>query len=240
MMIKPLRIVSYNIRKAVGVDGKRAPERILDVINQLDADVVLLQEADKRLGERPPALPHKLIETGSDFSIAPVGKNGLSLGWHGNAMLLRKGLQANKIRQLDLPGLEPRGAIVSEITSDAGAFTVVGVHLALLRPWRRRQIQTIVDNLDDAEMARSVIAGDFNEWSEIGGLDAIADSHDILAPGKSFRSNLPLAALDRIALGGSVETVKVGLGDTPLARISSDHLPIWADLKIKPNAGEPK
>ena len=54
---KILRIASYNIRKARGLDQRRAPERIIEVINMLGADVIALQEADLRLGPRPAALP---------------------------------------------------------------------------------------------------------------------------------------------------------------------------------------
>lgn len=48
-----MRIVSYNIRKAVGLDRRRDPERILAILREVDADIVVLQEADRRLGRRP-------------------------------------------------------------------------------------------------------------------------------------------------------------------------------------------
>lgn len=98
-----LRFVSYIIRKARGRDGRRDPRRILDVINARDADVVALQEADLRLGQRPTALPRDAIEAESDFQVLQVATNDLSLGWHGNAVLLRKGLRARDIQRIDLP-----------------------------------------------------------------------------------------------------------------------------------------
>ena len=51
-----LRIASYNIRKCVGLDRRRDPERVLGVIAGLGADIVALQEADRRLGARPSTL----------------------------------------------------------------------------------------------------------------------------------------------------------------------------------------
>ena len=45
-----IRVASYNMRKAIGTDRKRRPERTIDVLNELDADVVALQEADRRFG----------------------------------------------------------------------------------------------------------------------------------------------------------------------------------------------
>ena len=41
-----MRIVSYNVHKARGVDRRYMPERILQVINELEADIVVLQEAE--------------------------------------------------------------------------------------------------------------------------------------------------------------------------------------------------
>jgi endonuclease/exonuclease/phosphatase family metal-dependent hydrolase len=62
-----IRVASYNIRKARGLDQMRRPERTLEVINQLNADIVVLQEADKRLGMRKPAIPRAMIDRETDF-----------------------------------------------------------------------------------------------------------------------------------------------------------------------------
>ena len=40
-----LKIGSYNIQKAIGVDARRRPDRTLKVIRELDCDVLALQEA---------------------------------------------------------------------------------------------------------------------------------------------------------------------------------------------------
>ncbi|MEM1362271.1 MAG: endonuclease/exonuclease/phosphatase family protein [Pseudomonadota bacterium] len=225
-----LRLVSYNIRKAIGIDGKRAPGRILDVINRLEADVVVLQEADKRLGDRPTALPLRMIEGETDLTVAPLADNDVSLGWHGNAILVRKGIDVSGTAQIDLPGLEPRGAVRVDVQSSEGALAVIGTHLALLRPWRRKQIDTILSALNQSDIGASVIAGDFNEWSETQGLERLHESHQILAPGKSFHARRPMAALDRIALGHSLHVDNAGVDQSMTARKSSDHLPVWADI----------
>lgn len=234
-MEKPVRLLSYNIRKAVGLDGRRHPGRILDVINQSDADIVLLQEADKRLGPRPAALHHRMIEDASDYFVVPFASNEVSLGWHGNAILLRKGLTVHRTERLDLPGLEPRGAVLAEVsTPESGPVTVVGAHLGLLRPWRRRQLAKIAASIPAPDAARSIIAGDFNEWSTDKGLEALAGSHTVISPGKTFHANRPLAALDRIAHGTGLRAHGAGVDQSSMARVSSDHLPVWADLYLPP------
>lgn len=45
-----VRIASDNIRKAVGLSWRRDPDRIMQVLNEIDVDVVALQEAVKRTG----------------------------------------------------------------------------------------------------------------------------------------------------------------------------------------------
>ncbi|MGD9812262.1 MAG: endonuclease, partial [Sphingobium sp.] len=57
-----IRVASYNIRKAIGTDRRRSPERILAVLAEIDADVVILQEADRRFGPRVAALPPLLLD----------------------------------------------------------------------------------------------------------------------------------------------------------------------------------
>ncbi len=220
-----MRLASYNIRKCIGLDRKRDPWRILQVINNLQADVVVLQEVDKRLGARPAALPPDLVATESDHLAAPLADNGVSLGWHGNAILLRRGLEVTAVHRIALPGTEPRGAVAVEI---AGALRIVGVHLGLLRRDRRRQLQRIAETFRD-DMPTAIL-GDFNEWRGKAGLEALDDRFQVHSPGRSFHAARPVARLDRIALNQGLLLTDAGVAGTRPAHIASDHLPIWADL----------
>ncbi|MHA6263277.1 endonuclease/exonuclease/phosphatase family protein [Arenibacterium sp. CAU 1754] len=220
-------MASYNIRKTRGLDQQFDPHRILAVINQLGADVVALQEADHRLGDRPASLGRELIESETDFKVAPVAKNSISVGWHGNAVLLRKDLSLLAVDHLDMPGLEPRGAVRVDI--DIGTpVTVVATHLGLMRRHRRRQLEVIAANLEDT--SRAVVLGDFNEWSKNRGLEPLNDRFEVHAPGRSFHAARPLAALDRIAVSKPAHLSDAGVDESPIARRASDHLPVWADL----------
>lgn len=222
---RPLRLVSYNIRKARGLDGRRNPGRVLDVINALDADVVTLQEADRRMGDRPTALPRDMIAQATDFNVVPLASNGVSLGWHGNAVLVRRGLEINSARQIDLPGAEPRGAVA--VTLESG-LTIVGVHLGLLRHSRRRQLRSLIAELSQTQ--KVAIIGDMNEWAVTRGFEALQEDFTLYSPGLSFHAARPIAALDRLALSHGVTLTDAGVDQRPLARMASDHLPIWADI----------
>ncbi len=226
-----LRLASYNIQKAVGVDFRRDPGRIIDVINGLNADVVALQEVDKRLGERPSVLCRRMIETDTDFRIAPLARSEVSLGWHGNAMLVRRDHAIRASGHIDLPGLEPRGAVRVDIETPDGPLALVGAHLGLIRHFRRLQLRTIHGHLDDAPQ-RTVIMGDFNEWSEDRGLEPLAADYTVISPGRSFHAARPIAGLDRFALGREVRLRSAGVEQGALASRSSDHLPVWADVDL--------
>lgn len=223
-----IRVASYNIRKAVGLDGQRKPGRILDVINGLGADVVAVQEADKRLGQRPSALPRGMIEHHTDFKVIPVARNEVSLGWHGNAILVRKGLAASAPGRVAIPSLEPRGAVCVTLGL-ARPVTVIAAHLGLTRRYRRQQIDALKRHADAVDNA--IIIGDFNEWSQTRGLESLSD-FDVISPGATFHAARPIAALDRIALGHGVTATDAGVDETALARRASDHLPIWADITL--------
>ncbi|NNE82133.1 MAG: metal-dependent hydrolase [Silicimonas sp.] len=233
MVEQTLRIASYNIRKARGLDQRRRPERTLQVINELGADVVVLQEADRRLGARPPALPRRMIEAETDFTLVEVSDNGTSLGWHGNAVLMRDASSIAKVTRIDLPGTEPRGAVLVDLEI-GGGLSVVAAHLGLLRSDRRRQLGVLAG--ETASRGPTVIAGDFNEWSHRKGLEPLSDRFATHAPGHSYHASRPVASLDRFALSHGVELRDAGVEQGDIARRASDHLPVWSDISV-PDAG---
>ena len=226
-----MRVLSYNIRKAVGLDRRRNPERVLRVIADSGADVALLQEADRRLGARPAAIPKRLIELESDYDAVDLGATDVSLGWHGNAVLVGPGLRVLGVRRLPLPGLEPRGAVLVEIEgARLGRVVLVGAHLGLLRRWRRRQMHALAEHVPQDDRGRTIIAGDFNEWAPAGGFDPFGRAFRLVTPGRSFHAAYPVAPLDRFVHGAELAVTASGVIRHGAARQASDHLPVWAEF----------
>lgn len=228
------RIASYNIRKALGTDRRRDPHRIMGIIAELAADIVILQEADLRLGARHSALPLHEIQTRTGMIAIPIADNEVSLGWHGNTILVRPSIQVTDLKKLNLPGIEPRGAVIADIAINGGALRVTAAHLGLLRSSRRRQLSALIQTLDALDGTPTLIAGDFNERSLRVGLGRLAHQFTIHAPGKTYHANVPLVALDRIALDQNLTSRGGGVFNTPIARRASDHLPIWMDVGMTP------
>ena len=225
-----LRIASYNLQKCVGLDLRRRPGRILKVINSLAADLVVLQEADKRLSPRKAALPHDMIEA-AGWQIVPFGNPGGSLGWHGNAMLVRPHIHVSTSRHLELPGLEPRGAICADLETPIGPLRIVGLHLGLLRQYRLLQIAAIARTLDRLSPAATVLAGDFNDWSRGTALLGALPGFTFATTPPSFPSPRPVARLDRFAAGPELDITQSGVHSQRPAPVASDHLPVWAEIR---------
>jgi endonuclease/exonuclease/phosphatase family metal-dependent hydrolase len=244
------------MRKAVGTDRRRDPLRVLDVLHEIDADVVALQEADKRVGGRGSAVPHELFDAHSGYQPVPLGvknrrvldrlpKVGAkvdellkvdtrNIGWHGNALLVKPYVQVMDVAALELPTLEPRGAVMAELLVDDRPFRVVGLHLDLSGLWRRRQLRAIVEQIEARPQPMpTVMMGDTNEWRTAAGCLRELDGRFRIAPtGPSFHSRRPVAPLDRIIVDSRLQIDAAGVHHSEAARVASDHLPVWARLRL--------
>ena len=228
-----LTFASYNIHKAVGTDRRRDPERILSVIHELDADIVALQEADRRIGARETCIPRSAIDD-TEWRLIEVAKRPRSIGWHGNALLVRRSLEAHEGEPLDLPTLEPRGAACGELTVDGHRMRIIGTHLDLSGLRRRDQIRSLLGFVNECTRdLPTVIMGDFNQWGRAtGAMREFGDRWAVVTPGKSYPSRQPVATLDRIVASSHWQCVDARVHHTGLAAVASDHLPVVATLEL--------
>lgn len=224
-----LTFASYNIHKAVGLDRRRDPERILAVLHEIDADVVALQEADRRIGRRESVLPRDMLDDLSHYQAVPLNHRPESLGWHGNALLVKRGIKVTEAGIVPLPTLEPRGAVRADLLVAGRRMRVVGMHLDLSGLRRRQQVRTILDHLNrcDGECP-TVLMGDCNEWSlHRGALGEFRTPWRLITPGPSFPARRPVGRLDRLVLSDHWELEEAGVHHSALAARASDHLPVW-------------
>ena len=252
---RTITVASYNMRKAIGIDRRRRPDRVLHVLQEIDADVVALQEADKRIGGRGAAVPHELIDDHGLYKPVPfrvrhkrtlerlpggaraeqlLKLNTRNLGWHGNALLVKKHVGILDVAALDLPMLEPRGAVMAELLIEDRPLRIIGMHLDLSGLWRRRQMRTILEAIHRRQHKMpTILMGDTNEWRDAGACLKELDGGFRIAPtGPSFHSRRPIAALDRIIVDHRLAIEAAGVHASPEARKASDHLPIWARVAL--------
>lgn len=234
-----LIVSSYNIHKAVGTDMRRDPARTVQVIREIGADIVALQEVDRRFGDRRGVLDPELLQ--SETGLTPVALTDRlgtrAHGWHGNLLLLR-GAEVEQAQAVTLPGLEPRGAIIADIRMNGQPLRIITAHLGLLHQSRLLQAQFLTKEIDSGDGRPTLVMGDFNEW-RLGagcslmplrrGLRAVKRSADTIA---SFPAQMPMLPLDRIIGCRRAEVFDLRAHDSALARKASDHLPIRAALKL--------
>jgi endonuclease/exonuclease/phosphatase family metal-dependent hydrolase len=234
-----LRVASYNIRKAVGLDWQRNPARILHVLAEIDADIIALQEVDRRFLGKQGVFPLHTLAQHSNYTfadIADIPDSSQSHGWHGNAILYKKNtlnlISANKLK---LPTLEPRGAISTLFGHASGvSFRMIGTHLSLLGHMRAKQVAAIKLHIQAApHSCPSIIAGDFNEWRTYGkAYQAFDNTYNVITPGPSFHSAYPKLPLDRFVLKGLPQPKNVHIHLSALSLKASDHLPIVMDVDL--------
>jgi endonuclease/exonuclease/phosphatase family metal-dependent hydrolase len=227
---KTYRAATYNIHGCVGTDGRHCPQRVADVINEIDADVVALQEVSTREYEgRTTEHLQWLAERTGHLAIAgPTLTRGA--GPFGNAILTRHPPLRVTRHDLSVPGFEPRGALDVNLDVDGLEVRLVATHLGLRARERQRQVALLLDAIE--HRAHPVILlGDFNEWFPKTAVGRRLSKLGEWSHPRTFPSFFPILALDRIW------AFPLGLLERPprahrskLARSASDHLPLVADL----------
>lgn len=226
-----LVIASYNIHRAVGLDGRRNPTRIAAVIDQLDADLIALQEVEWGL----PAHEHWLEMYASRRGYTLLTDPNIEdhRGRFGNVLLSRHPVSRVDRIDLTIGRFEPRGAIAARIELFGVPHVVVATHLGLRVRERRRQTARIANYLSGSGTLPSILLGDLNEWQwRSRSIRAIARLYEKAPSPRSFPSWRPVFALDRILFRQIGEHPIVRTHLSPLSRIASDHLPVIARLHI--------
>jgi endonuclease/exonuclease/phosphatase family metal-dependent hydrolase len=246
-----LSFASYNIHRCFGTDGHYRPERTVQVIEALDADIVGLQEVDMRLlvDGRPQLdyfgetlVMHAIPGPNNAGGASTTGRRGK----FGNALLSR--WPVRHVRRIDLSvrHFEPRGALDCRIDVDGTLVRVVVSHLGLNAAERRVQVERLLTALephpDDAPL---VVMGDFNEWRPIPGAlggAALRGLDQRFGPSRTprtFPSRLPILPLDRFWVWPEHGLRRLAVYTTPLSRITSDHLPLRAEVAWEAVASPP-
>ncbi|KIN71921.1 endonuclease/exonuclease/phosphatase family protein [Sulfitobacter guttiformis] len=227
MLNDQFTFASYNIRKAIGRDGKRNPQRIVEVLNALSADIVILQEGDLRFKGRRAIFSSADLFDQTGLTVIDVAPQDPGLGWHGNMLLVRAGVEVNSVEPITLPGLEPRGAVVSRLSLGHRKLDLIQSHLGLVPAQRKRQAQLLAGCVNPA--CPTVLAGDLNAaGSAPPSLSPLHAHLDEVVCGPTFPTRWPMIRFDRIFHTRGLKLLDAQVYSTALARQASDHLPVSA------------
>ncbi len=239
-----IRVVTYNIHRAIGVDRRFRPERILEILDSYDPDVVMLQEVDEGAPRSRELDLAREIARALNYGHVAIGHNvELRKGRYGNATLSR--LPILRERNIDLTiGLRKRrGCQHTTIALDARrSLEAFNLHLGLSARERDDQVGLLLRSAEFTRIAAGVpclVAGDFNDWR--------FRLHPIFTEGLAFRSAtdlqgggalatypsfFPQGSLDRIYFRGKLRLLTARRCRLGVSRVASDHLPVIADFDL--------
>ncbi len=243
------RLLTYNIHRAIGIDGRFDPDRIVEILRHHNADIVLLQEVDRAV----PRSDH--LDLGSYFSRhleyrhRAVGMNVLmKKGKYGNATLSRFSIGRQRNIDLTIGRRKGRGAQHTRVTvrnrTRNAVVDLFNVHLSLTARMRRKQVRMLMESTDLANLPSDqpcIIAGDMNDWRGSLKRQRFTPSDFVCATKrrrgsrwaiKTFPSYAPSAGLDKIFYRGNLRLLHIFRSRLKLARVASDHLPVIADFEV--------
>jgi endonuclease/exonuclease/phosphatase family metal-dependent hydrolase len=241
------RVLSYNIHRAIGVDRRFRPERIVQIIANYDADIVLLQEVDEGAPRsRELDLAKELaVELGLPYRA--VGHNvTLRKGRYGNATLSRFPILSERNIDLTIDLWKRRGCQHTAIALNGEKdrrLDVFNLHLGLSAGQRARQIELLARSGEMADLSPTsacLVGGDFNDWRSLlvpfltQGMNFRSATESATGrPLLTYPSFFPRGPLDRIYFRGPLVLQAAYRCRQKLSRVASDHLPIVADFETR-------
>jgi len=240
--MRPLRVVTYNIHKGRGLDGRTRIDRIARVLEDIDADIVALQEVVSHSGrgaehDQAGYLARRL---GLHLAVGEVRQH--RGGVYGNVTLSRWAFHALRVIDITVAGREERAVLRTDVRPGGHLLHVFNVHLGTGFFERRRQagrfLETDLLRALDLSGPR-ILLGDFNEW--VQGLVSHTlrrefqdpDLRDYLPRRRTYPGPLPLFHLDHIYFDNHIEVESARFINTPRTLTASDHLPLVADLRLR-------
>lgn len=244
------RIASYNTHKCRGIHGTVSPERVIRVIEELDADILCLQEiVDAHGGTGKFDQARRIADALPDLNVAFGETRPLHGGRYGNMLVTRFPIHHTRSHNITKSTREERGVLQCSIeVGRALNVNVFNVHLGTGYLERRRQIEVLIgpDILSQPRLSGPrIVIGDFNEWTRGITTRLLQQSFQSDRPirnrrsARTFPGVLPLLSLDHCYYEAPLEMESTKIWRSRRAMIASDHLPLIADfrLPLEPEAG---
>lgn len=241
-MREGFRVVTYNVHKCRGLDFRVSPQRIADVLSEIDADIVALQEvvADGNGHTHENQAKYIADELRLAFSI---GENRLHRGAsYGNVVMTRFDLVGSKNFNISVPGRERRGCLLGDVKlRDASLVHIYNIHLGTALRERNHQVRRLLDAeiLSREHAGPRLVLGDFNDWMR-GMASRLLRSHFHSADPethiphrRTYPSFFPLMTLDHIYYDTHLRLENAFLHKSRAAVVASDHLPLVADFTLR-------
>ena len=224
------------------MDRRIRPRRIVEVLGEINADVIALQEVLSIPDGRPEDDQARFIAEQLKLLHTVGGTRRLRGGIYGNVILSRWPILATHNYDISVRGREQRGCLRADVeVAGSRLMHVFNVHLGTAYLERRHQGRRLIDEaiLNHQELAGPrLMLGDFNEWTR-GLASKLLASHLVSADvrlhlprSRTYPGVLPLLHLDHIYYEDSLQLEAMTLFRSRLSLLASDHLPLVADFQL--------
>jgi endonuclease/exonuclease/phosphatase family metal-dependent hydrolase len=239
-----LRVVTYNVHKCVGIDNRYRPARIVEVLQEVDADIIALQEVLSLEGRSPEDDQARFIAEKLGYHYTLGENRKIDGGAYGNVALSRFPLRTVCNHDLTVMGYERRGCLHIDVSvTPLDQVHVFNVHLGTAFMERRHQGRRLTSRSilkNDELKGPKIVLGDFNEWTRglatrlLGTHLKSVDISKHLGRRKTYPGVFPFMHLDHIYFDGPLELQHLALHRSRKAVMASDHLPLVANFKFSP------
>ena len=238
----------YNIHAGKDAGGVDNLDRVAAVVREAGADIVLLQEVDRRTTR----------SAGVDHAAELARLTGLQMafgksldyqgGEYGIAVLSRWPITAHTTHDLPVEppqtrsggSLEPRAALRVTITSPSGPVTVINTHLDASREdrWRRQEITRLLALAAEAGGASGslLVGGDLNSTPESEVQEEVRragfrDSWSLCGRGNemTYPADSGVKRIDYLYLSAGQSCDTATVIDTK----ASDHRPLLVRVRLR-------
>ncbi len=237
-----LRVMTYNIHRAEGLDGKVDLERIANIIRQSNADIVALQEVDKNTQRTGGIdMPAELADLTGMNVVFGANLDNYQGGQYGTAILSRFPIESHENHRLkQVRKGEQRGVLMAVLKVTQGQLLFTCTHLDHTQDQAERLFSEtqFTDIFAGHASLPTVFCGDFNDtpdselhrrlsekWIDAWGLAGKGN-------GYTMSSGKPTRRIDYIWLSDK-KNFKVRWLDVPQTE-ASDHLPLVAEIRFTP------
>jgi endonuclease/exonuclease/phosphatase family metal-dependent hydrolase len=235
-----VRVVTFNIHHGVGADGRLDLERIAETVESFDADVIGLQEVDRRFGPRsdfvdqPRVLSRRLgmrLAYGAALDLEPLDV-GEPRRRYGNAVLSRYPIVRGSNMLLPRTGpVEQRALLQTQIDFGDRLVYAYTTHLEAHDPGQRVLQAGAVATTVVARGGPRVLLADLHarpDGVEMAAIAAVVDDAWAVGsgPGLTYPATAPTRRIDVVQHSAELVPTSASV----VASTASDHRPVVVDF----------
>lgn len=226
-----LKILSYNVRNARGMDNVTDYSRVANVINRINADCVALQELDSATERSKGVVVIEELAKRTNMFATYNKSIDFQGGGYGIGILTKDKPLGKKA--IPLPGREEKRSLLVVEMPD---YFIACTHWSLNEEDRLASVEVINNFLKNHEQKPVFLAGDFNATPESGEMRKLSEKWTILnnISQPTIPVDKPNKCIDYV-LSMKNPTFNINISGTRVENetLASDHLPVWVKVTIQ-------